>query len=90
MPGKSSPLSLVRVLHPLATHTPLMFPSLAIGGSVFTEVTQVGGSAITLATSGAGVVTSFGGSVYTAASAVVRFVSSLDVLKWWHRTDTAL
>jgi hypothetical protein len=41
---------------------------IAIGGKVYTEITSVGGSAITLATSGAGVVTSFAGSVYTVAT----------------------
>ena len=40
----------------------------AIGGKVFTEVTSVGGSAITLAESGAGKVTTFAGSVYTVAT----------------------
>jgi hypothetical protein len=41
---------------------------IAIGGSVYTEVTSAGGPAITLAASGAGVVTSFAGSVYTIAT----------------------
>lgn len=42
---------------------------LAFDGSVFTEITSIGGAAFTLATSGAGVVTSFAGSVYTVATA---------------------
>ena len=37
---------------------------------MFTEVTSVGGPAITLAESGAGKVTSFAGSVYTVATSV--------------------
>lgn len=42
---------------------------VAFDGSVFTEITSIGGAAFTLATSGAGVVTSFAGSVYTVATA---------------------
>ncbi|KAI0299926.1 hypothetical protein BC826DRAFT_1102568 [Russula brevipes] len=42
---------------------------IAIGGQVFTEITSAGGAAITLAGSGAGVVTTFAGSVYTVATA---------------------
>ena len=41
---------------------------IAIGGQVYTEITSIGGSVITLATSGAGVVTTFAGSVYTVAT----------------------
>lgn len=40
--------------------------SPAIGGSLATVVTSEGGQAITLATSGAGRVTSFAGATYTA------------------------
>jgi len=43
----------------------------AFGGSVFTVVTSNGGEAITLATSGAGVVTSFAGQKWTAATSAV-------------------
>lgn len=45
-----------------------LFP-LAIGGKALTIVTSEGGDAITLATSGAGVVTSKFGSIYTVATA---------------------
>jgi hypothetical protein len=41
---------------------------IAFGGSVFTVITSAGGSAITLAESGAGKVTTFAGSVYTVAT----------------------
>jgi len=41
---------------------------IAIGGSIYTEITSAGGPAITLAGSGAGVVTTFAGSVYTVAT----------------------
>jgi hypothetical protein len=41
---------------------------IAIGGSVYTEISSAGGPAITLAASGAGKVTSFAGSVYTVAT----------------------
>lgn len=44
------------------------FP-LAIGGKAYTIITSEGGDAITLAASGAGVVTSKFGSVYTVATA---------------------
>ncbi|THH10529.1 hypothetical protein EW146_g8346 [Bondarzewia mesenterica] len=50
----------------------------SFGGKAFTEVSSVGGQVITLATSGAGVVTSFGGSVYTVATGnVVSAASSV-------------
>jgi hypothetical protein len=49
---------------------------IAIGGSVFTEVTSAGGGAITLASSGAGVVTSFAGSVYTVATSAASSAAS--------------
>ena len=45
-----------------------LFP-LAIGGKPYTIITSVGGDALTLATSGAGVVTSKFGSIYTVATA---------------------
>ena len=48
---------------------------LAIGGSLATVVTSEGGQAITLATSGAGKVTSFAGSEYTVATAAVASAS---------------
>lgn len=47
-------------------------PRLAAGGSLETVITSDGGQAITLATSGAGVVTSFAGSVYTVATGVAN------------------
>jgi hypothetical protein len=49
---------------------------IAIGGSVFTEITSAGGAAITLASSGAGVVTSFAGSVYTVATSAASAARS--------------
>src|ERR1700722_9920770 len=48
----------------------------AIGGSQTPFIPFGGGQAITLATSGAGVVTSFGGSEYTAATAAAASVAS--------------
>jgi hypothetical protein len=54
----------------------MLIPSIAIGGSVFTEVTSAGGQAITLASSGAGVVTSFAGSVYTVATSAASSAAS--------------
>jgi len=47
-----------------------LFP-LAIGGKAYTIITSEGGDAITLAASGAGVVTSKFGSLYTVATAAV-------------------
>lgn len=45
--------------------------SLALGGKAYTIITSEGGDAITLATSGAGVITSKFGSVYTVATAAI-------------------
>jgi len=44
------------------------------GGHVYTIVTSEGGKGFTLAASGAGVVTTFAGSVYTAATGSLPYV----------------
>jgi hypothetical protein len=49
---------------------------LAIGGSLATVITSEGGQAITLATSGGGVVTSFAGHHYTVATAAASSISA--------------
>ena len=54
----------------------LMHPLLAVGGHAFTIVTSVGGQGLTLAESGAGVVTSVFGSVYTVATGAAASAAS--------------
>ena len=56
---------------PLCSYSPA-----AIGGSLATIVTSEGGKAITLATSGAGVLTSFAGSVYNVATSDIASATS--------------
>lgn len=86
-PGMSQPRSHASPFPSNAGPTECLRGFAAINGQVFTEVTSIGGSAITLAESGVGKVTSFAGSIYTIATSTAAPSSSSSGCVVFNRTD---